>query len=95
MQEYPVNVTLTNPRKLKSEKIHLLIGDLPTKYNFVLWIIKELMVIYKYDFEHENAQDMFMIFKGSYGFILFLLENCEVLCCKDTIFYVIYHSLSF
>lgn len=37
---------------------------------------------------------MSMIFKGSFGIVLLLLENCELLHCKDTIFYVIYHPLS-
>lgn len=51
----------------------MLIGGPSSKYNFVLWNFKELMIIYKYDFEHENAY-MFMIFKGSYGLSYFYLK---------------------
>ena len=52
------------------------------------------MGIYKYYFEHEYLYNTLRIFKGSYWVVLFLLENYELLHCKDIIFYVIYHSLS-
>lgn len=35
-----------------------------------------------------------MIFKGFFGIVLFLFENCEFFYCKDIIFYVIYYLFS-
>lgn len=92
--EYPLDVTLIHPCKMQVLYNTFFISDYPTRCNFTLWNIKELIFIYKYCFWTWKYIHCVCNFQRFHRLVLFLIENYLLLHYKDTIFCVIYHSFS-